>query len=99
MRSEGGEAYSNDSVQLSREFLIGLSARSIRRGNSIREKHTVYSTDITEAYIGTRGFFGATPKSDSNGPQSFVSWVKLKAQGLIMRPKEKILVKGAKVSP
>ena len=68
-------------------------------GTSIREKHTVYCTDITKACRGGRGYFGGTPKSDSNGPEGFMSWVKLGAQGLVMIPRKKSLVKGAEVSP
>ena len=66
---------------------------------SIREKHTVYCTDITKACRGGRGYFGGTPKSDSNGPEGFMSWVKLGAQGSVMIPRKKNLVKGAEVSP
>ena len=66
---------------------------------SIREKHTVYCTDITKACRGGRGYFGETPKSDSNGPEGFMSGVKLGAQGLVMIPRKKSLVKGAEVSP
>ena len=95
MRRGGGEASSNDPVLLCGEFLIGLSACCIGRRNSIWEKHTVYCTDIIKAYRRGRGCFGGTPKSNSNGPQGFMSWVKLRAQGLVMRPKEKSLVKGA----
>ena len=59
-------------------------------GTSIREKHTVDSTDITKACRGGKGFLGGAPKSDSNRPEDFMSWLKLGAQGLVMRPRKKV---------
>ena len=93
MKWGGGEASSNDPVQLRGEFLIGKSACCLGRGTSIWEKHTVYSTDITKACRGGRGYFGGTPKSDSNGPEGFMSWAKLGVQGLVMIPRKKVWLK------
>ena len=56
------------------------------------------STDITKACREGR-FFGGTPKSDRNGPQGFMSWVKLGAKGVVMRPPKKSSAKDAEVSP
>ena len=68
-------------------------------GTSIREKYTVYCTDIAKASRGGRALFGGTPKSDSNGPEGFMFCVKVGAQGLVMRPRKKSSIKGVKVSP
>ena len=69
------------------------------RGTSIREKHTVYCTDITKASRGGKIFFGGTLKSERNGLEGFMSWVKLGPQELVTRPRKKSSVKGAEVSP
>ena len=49
----------------------------------------MHSAVITKACRGGRGFFGGTPKSDSNRVQGFMSWVRLGAQGLVMRSRKK----------
>ena len=44
-------------------------------------------------------FFGGTPKSDSIRPEGFMSWVKLGAQRLVMRPRKNSSAKDVEVSP
>ena len=92
MRWGGGEVSSNDPVQLREEFHWLISG-----GISIREMHTVYSTDITKVCRGGRKIFGGDREKQWTA-RLYVS-DKTWSTGIGHETQKKSSAKGAKVSP